>query len=174
VTILDTALPGRSIRQQILWAVIALSLALNLFFVAGAVWTRFHVPPPLTREVRFEEMAAALALDPQQRRAFASYSQTIHEQLVETRDLAQPLVRAAWAELSKAQADEARVMRLLDQAAQVRRSHLNQITAATIAFLKRLSPEQRAKFFKVAHQGPPPWALQFGADKISLGPRTGR
>jgi uncharacterized membrane protein len=161
VTIVDTALSGRNIRQQILWAAVAVSLALNLFFVAGALWTRFHVPPPLTREARFEEMAAALALDPQQRQAFANYSQTMRTQLVEMRDAAQPLVRAAWAEVSRPHADEAKVMQLIDQAAQVRRGHLNQITAATIAFLQRLSPEQRKKFVKVAHQGPAPWALQF-------------
>jgi uncharacterized membrane protein len=160
VTIVDTALSGRSIRQQILWAAISLSLALNLFFVAGALWTRFHTPP-LTREARFDEMAVALALDPQQRQAFASYSQMMRTQLEKMRDSAQPLVRAAWAEVSRPQADEAKVMQLLDQAAQVRRSHLNQITATTIAFLKRLSPQQRAKFVKIAQQGPAPWALQF-------------
>jgi uncharacterized membrane protein len=162
VTIADTALPGKSIRQHLIWAAVALSLALNLFFVAGALWTRSHVPQPLTREQRLDEMAAALALDPQQRRAFAGYSQMMRTQLEEMRDLAQPLVRAAWAEVSRPQADETKVMQLLDQAAQVRRGHLNQVTAATIAFLKKLSPEQRAKFVKAAHQGPPPWALQFG------------
>ena len=161
MTIVDTAVSGRSVRQQILWATLALSLALNLFFVAGALWTRSHVPAPLTREQRFDQMAAALALDPQQRRAFASYSQMMRTQLKEMRDLAQPLVRAAWAEVSRPRADETKVMQLLDQAAQVRRSHLNHITAATIAFLKRLSPEQRAKFVKIAHQGSAPWALQF-------------
>jgi uncharacterized membrane protein len=161
VTIVDTALSGKSLRQQFLWAALALSLALNLCFVAGALWTRFHMPPPLTREARLEEMAAALALDPQQRQAFASYSQTMRKQLGEMRDLAQPLVRAAWAEAARPQADEAKVMQLLDQAAQVRRSRLGQITALTIAFLKKLSPEQRAKFVKIAHQGPPPWSPQF-------------
>src|SRR4029077_18175514 len=104
--------------------------------------------------------AAALALAPPQRQAFASYAQTMRTQLAEMRDLAQPLVHAAWAEVSRPHADEAKVMQLVDKAAQVRRDHLRQITALTIAFLKNLSPEQRAKFVNVAHQGPPPWALQ--------------
>ena len=161
MTIGDTALSGRSVRQQILWAAVALSLALNLFFVAGALWTRLHVPPPLTREGRLEEMAAALALDPPQRQAFASYSQTMRAQLEKMRNLAQPLVHAAWEEVARPQADETKVLQLLDRAAQVRRNQLSQITALTIVFLKRLSPEQRAKFVKAAHQGPPPWAPQF-------------
>jgi hypothetical protein len=52
-------------------------------------------------------------------------------------------------------------MQLLDQATQVRRAYLGKISAATIAFMHTLSPRQRAEFVKVAHQGPPPWALQF-------------
>jgi uncharacterized membrane protein len=161
MTIVDTALAGRSIRQQIWWAAVALSLALNLFFIAGALWTHLHVPPAVTREGRFDEMARALALDPRQRRAFAGYSQMMRTQLEQTRDLAQPLVRDAWTEVSRPQPEEAKVMQLLDRAAEVRRLHLAQITTLTIGFLKKLSPEQRAKFVKVAHQGPPPWSLVF-------------
>jgi uncharacterized membrane protein len=160
VTIVGAAAPP-NLRHQLLWVAVSLSLALNFFFVAGAMWTRFHAPPVLTREARFDEMATALALDPQQREAFARYSQTMHGRLEEMRDAALPLVRAAWDEVSRPQADETKVMQLLDQAAQVRRGYLNQITTATIAFLQTLSAEQRAKFVKLAHQGPPPWALQF-------------
>jgi Spy/CpxP family protein refolding chaperone len=163
VTIVDTTLAGKVVRQQILWVAVSLSLALNVFFVAGALWTRFHAPPPLTRAMRFDEMATALGLDQKQRQAFAGYSQIMQAQLEKTRDSAQPLVRAAWAEVSRPHADEAKVMQLLDQAALVRRAHLKQITTATIAFLQNLSPEQRAKFVTVAHRGPPPWALQFAS-----------
>jgi uncharacterized membrane protein len=161
VTIVDTVVPEKSTRHHLLWIVVSLSLALNLFFVAGALWTRLHAPAPLTREGRFDEMAAALALDPQQRQAFARYSETMRTRLLEMRDATQPLVRAAWSEVAKPQADETKVTRLLDQAEQTRHGYLGEITAATIAFLKVLSPPQRAKFVKVAHQGPPPWSLQF-------------
>jgi uncharacterized membrane protein len=161
VTIAGTAVPGRNIRHPLLSVALAFSLALNLFFVAGAVWTRFHEPPPQTREERFDQVATALALDPQQRAVFARYSQTMREQLEATRQAASPLVRATWAEVIKSQPDEAKVMELLDQAAEVRRHHLNEITEATIRFLRTLTPKQRAKFVKVVHQGPPPWALQF-------------
>jgi Spy/CpxP family protein refolding chaperone len=161
VTIVGTAVPEKSLRRPLLWVVIALSLALNLFFVAGALWTRLHAPPPMTREERFQQMAQALALDPQQRQGFATYSQTMREELLAMRDAAGPLVRAAWAEVSRPQADETKVMQLLDQAAQARRRHLIEITTSTITFLKILSPEQRANFVKLAHQGPAPWALQF-------------
>jgi uncharacterized membrane protein len=161
VTIADAAASGKSFRHNLLWVVVSLSLALNLFFVGGALWTRFHAAPPLTREERFDQMAAALALNPQQREAFGRYSQSMHGWLVGVHDQAAPLFRAAWSEMSKPQADETKVMQLLDHATQVRRAYLTQITTATIAFLKTLSAEQRADFIKIAHQGPPPWALQF-------------
>jgi Spy/CpxP family protein refolding chaperone len=161
VTIADTAASRRSIRHPLLWVVISLSLAVNLFFVAGALWTRFHAPLPLTRAERFDEMATALALDPQQRQDFARYAQTMRGQLEAMRKAASPLVRATWTEVSKPQPNETKVMALLDEAMRVRRGHLNEITEATIAFLKNLSPEQRVKFVKLVHQGPPPWSLQF-------------
>jgi uncharacterized membrane protein len=157
----DTAVRGKITRRPLLWAVVALSLALNLFFVAGAAWTHFRAPPQLTREERFDEMAAALALDPLQRQAFADYSKTMHTRLLEMRHAVQPPVHAAWSEVTKPQADETKVMQLLDQAAQARQRYLGEITAATIVFLKTLSPAQRANFVKVAHQGPPPWSVQF-------------
>jgi uncharacterized membrane protein len=159
--IVDTAVRGKISRHPLWWAVVALSLALNLFFVAGAMWTHFREPSQLTREERFDEVAAALALDPQQRRAFAEYSNTMHTRLLEMRHAVQPLVHAAWSEVAKPQADETKVMQLLDQASQARQQYLGGITAATIEFLKTLSAAQRTNFVKVAHQGPPPWALQF-------------
>jgi uncharacterized membrane protein len=161
VTIVDTVLPRTSGRRHLLWVVVSLSLALNLFFVAGAMWTRFHAPAPLTRAERFDEMAATLALNSQQRQAFAQYSTAMHERLLAMRDAVQPLVRTAWSEVAKPKADETEVMRLLDQATQARSGYLHETTAATIAFLKGLSPQQRTEFIKIIHQGPPPWALQF-------------
>jgi uncharacterized membrane protein len=161
VTIADAAVPEKRVRHHLLWVAVSLSLALNVFFLGGALWTRFHTPPPLTREERFDQVSSALALDPQQRQAFAQYSQAMHAWLEEMQGKSHPLFRAAWAEVSKPQADETKVMQLLDQAMQIRHAYLGKITSATIAFLKTLSPGQRSEFIKVAHQGPPPWALHF-------------
>jgi uncharacterized membrane protein len=91
----------------------------------------------------------------------AQYSQTMHGWLEEMHNKSQPSIRAAWSEVSNPQADETKVLQLLDKATQIRRVYVAKITAATIVFLKNLSPEQRAEFVKVAHQGPPPWSLQF-------------
>jgi uncharacterized membrane protein len=149
---------GGPTRRQLLWVVLALSLALNLCFAAGALWVRLHPPVfRLTPEQRLQQMATELALDPQQQLAFAQYSQTMHRRLTEMREAVRPMVRAAWTEVKRPQADEAKVMQLLDQAAETRRGFLRQMTATTLAFMTTLSPQQRGKFVELAHQRPPPW-----------------
>ncbi|HEY1299660.1 MAG TPA: periplasmic heavy metal sensor [Stellaceae bacterium] len=144
--------------RQLLWVVLALSLALNLFFVVGAVWIRFHQPlAAATAEERLQQMAAELGLDPQQRGAFENYAQTMRAELEDMRQATRPLIREAWTEVAKPQADEGRVMQLLDQAAQRRRGFQQKLTTMTHAFLAQLSPEQRARFIVLARQRPLPW-----------------
>lgn len=146
-------------RHHLLWVLLALSLALNLCFVAGAVWTRFHAPPPpIAAAERLRQMADTLGLDAPQRAAFERYSQTMRERLESMRQTVRPLVREAWSEVAKPQANETKVMQLLDQAAQKRRGIVRELTTTTLSFLSILSPEQRAKFVELAHQRPRPWS----------------
>ena len=161
-----TAVPttaGAEMRRHALPVVLALSLALNLFFIAGAVWTHLHAPATsTTREQRFEQMAAALSLDPQQKSAFSRYSETMRTHIEAMRETIRPLVHDAWSELAKPQADEAKVMQLLDRAAKIRRDALRELTATTLAFMKTLTPPQRTEFVQLAHQRPTPWSPEPG------------
>ena len=53
---------------------LALSVALNLFFVGGALWIRLHSPADWgSQERRYQRMAAELDLDAQQRVGFDRY-----------------------------------------------------------------------------------------------------
>lgn len=150
-------------RRHALPVALALSLALNLFFVAGALWTHLHAPAaPPTREQRFEQMAGALSLDPQQKAAFARYTETMRTRIEAMRETIRPLVHGAWSELAKPQADEAKVMQLLDRAAGLRRDALRELTATTLAFMKTLTSPQRIKFVQLAHQHPTPWSPEPG------------
>ena len=161
-----TAVPttaGAEMRRHALPVVLALSLALNLFFVAGAVWTHLHAPgAPATREQRFEQMAAALSLDRQQKAAFTQYTETMRTHIETMRETIRPLVHAAWSELAKPQADEAKVMQLLDRAGNIRHDALRELTATTLAFMRTLTPPQRTEFVKLAHQRPTPWSPEPG------------
>ncbi len=146
-------------RQHFLRVLLTLSLALNLFFVVGALWIRIHAPaPPITPEQRLQQMAGELGLDAQQKQVFARYSQTMRERLQAMHEAVRPLISQAWSEVSKPQADETKIMRLLDDAAQQRRDFVGQLTTTTLSFLGTLSPEQRRKFVELAHQRPRPWS----------------
>jgi Spy/CpxP family protein refolding chaperone len=156
VTAVSIALrPGS--RRQLFRVILVLSLALNLCFIAGALWIRVQGPPlPLSPEQRLQQIEPQLALNPQQKAAFEEYARTVRSGMQSMREAAEPLVANAWSELAKPDADEAKVMLLFDQAGDERRSFRRELGTATFAFLTKLSPEQRAKFVELARQRP--WA----------------
>ena len=144
-------------RQHLIWVVLILSLALNLCFVAGALWIRVQgPPPPMSPEQRLQQIEPQLALNPQQKTAFDQYAQTVRSQMQSMHDAVEPLVANAWSELAKPDADEAQIMHLFDQAADQRRAFRRELGAATFNFLAKLAPDQRAKFVELARQRP--WA----------------
>ncbi|HTW51526.1 MAG TPA: periplasmic heavy metal sensor [Stellaceae bacterium] len=150
-----------SATRQHWWKVLlALSLALNLFFVIGALWIHVHHRHPLVMAPadRLEQMASEIGLNPEQKVAFAHYSQTMRDRLQALHDAVQPLISAAWSEVAKTRADEAKVMQYFDQADAQRRSFTRDLTTRTLSFLATLSPEQRAKFVQIARHGPRPWS----------------
>jgi Spy/CpxP family protein refolding chaperone len=156
VSIASVALrPGS--RQHLIWVVLILSLALNLCFIAGALWIRVQgPPPPLSPEQRLEQIEPQLALDSQQRAAFDQYARTVRLRMQSMRETVEPLVGKAWSELAKPDADDAKVMQLFDQAGEQRRAFRRELGTATFNFLAKLTPEQRAKFVELARQRP--WA----------------
>lgn len=141
-------------RQHRLSILLALSLALNLFFVAGALWIRIHGPPPMTPEERLQRVGTELALDPQQKQAFDQYSRAVHARMQLMHKAVDPLISNAWSEVAKPDADEPTVVELFDQAAQTRRGYMRELAPITLSFLAKLSPEQRAKFVELIHQRP--------------------
>jgi uncharacterized membrane protein len=145
-------------RHPLLWAALALSLVLNLCFVAGALWIRLHAPPlPPNPAERLQRMGAELALDPQQKQAFDRYLENLRSHMQQMRATVEPLMSAAWAELAKPDANQVTAAQLFDEAGQARRSLQRELLTPTLAFLATLSPEQRAKFVDLFHQRPRGW-----------------
>jgi uncharacterized membrane protein len=143
------------VRQPFLWAVLALSVALNLCFVAGALWIRFHEPTaPANPEERLQRIGAQLALDPQQKQEFDKYSRAVQADIQLMREAVDPLTANVWSELAKPDADPAKVTQLFDEAAQRRYGFRRELTLKTLTFLATLSPEQRAKFVALARLRP--------------------
>jgi Spy/CpxP family protein refolding chaperone len=147
----------RGSRQQLLWVVLILSLALNFCFIAGALWIRLQGPPlPTSPEERLQQIEPQLALDSQQKAAFDQYARTVRSRMQSMHEAIEPLVGKAWSELAKPDADDAKIMQLFDQAGEQRRTFRRELGTATFAFLAKLTPEQRAKFVELARQRP--WA----------------
>ena len=142
------------VRPYLLWLILTLSLALNLFFVAGALWIHFNGPPVPNADERLQRIGAQLGLDPHQKEAFEEYSQAVHARMQATRKAVGPLMHNAWAEVAKPDADEAKVVELFDEAGQTRRSFMRELAPITLSFLAKLSPEQRAKFVELVQQRP--------------------
>ncbi|HEX9535661.1 MAG TPA: periplasmic heavy metal sensor [Stellaceae bacterium] len=146
-------------RRHLFWVVLILSLALNLCFIAGALWIRLQGPPlPMSPEERLQQIEPQLALDSQQKAAFDQYARTVRSRIQSMHEAIEPLVGKAWSELAKPDADDAKVMQLFDQAGEQRRAFRRELGTATFAFLTKLTPEQRAKFVKLARQRP--WSKQ--------------
>jgi Spy/CpxP family protein refolding chaperone len=156
VTAASVALrPGS--RRHLFLVILVLSLALNLCFIAGALWIRVQGPPlPMTPEQRLQQIEPQLALNTQQKAAFDEYARTVRSRVQSMHEAIEPQVANAWSELAKPDADEAKVMLLFDQAGDQRRAFRRELGTATFTFLTKLSPEQRAKFVELARQRP--WA----------------
>jgi Spy/CpxP family protein refolding chaperone len=153
MTVVSLAARG-GVRQHLVSILLALSLALNLFFIAGALWIRIHGPPPMSPAERLEHIGTQLALDPQQKQAFEQYAQAVRTRMQVMHKAVDPLIGNAWSEVAKPDADETKVVALFDEAAQTRREYMREMAPTTLAFLAKLSPEQRAKFVELIRERP--------------------
>ena len=142
------------VRPYLLWLILTLSLALNLFFVAGALWIHFNGPPVPNAEERLQRIGAQLGLDPHQKEEFEQYTEALRARMQAMRKAVGPLMHNAWAEVAKPDADEAKVVELFDEAGQTRRGFMRELAPVTLSFLAKLSPDQRAKFVELIQQRP--------------------
>jgi len=145
--------PTRWPSRRVLVILLIISVVLNLGFLAGAAWHRLHAPARWGGlEQRYQQMAAELNLEPQQRAGFDAYVAAMRTRTEKMREQVNPLMNAAWDEIAKPQADAAQVTRLFDEAAEKRREFQREATAKTLDFLAILSPAQRTKFVAIAHE----------------------
>ena len=145
-------------RGRFVLIAFALSLTLNIFFVAGLIWTRtmdHPTPPALVAVERFEKIAKDLNLAGDQLAAFQQFDQAFRDRQRQLREQNRPIADAVWNELAQAQPDPAKVAGLIDQATENRRAAQKDDTAALMTFLATLSPDQRTQFTTLAQQRHP-------------------
>lgn len=138
--------PRGTLPNRLIVAALAISLALNICVIAGALWNRANTPPVQTAAERFHRLEAALDLNDQQRAAFETYVAAARTRGAQLRKDIDPILDAAWAELGKEQPDEALVLQRFNDASTRWRASQRETVDATLALLATLSPEQRAKF----------------------------
>lgn len=133
--------------QRLLVAVLAVSVALNVCVVAGAVWSRIHAPAPAPNfSERLHRIENSLDLTPEQRAGFDRYIADMTARSDQMRHTLEPMMDSAWTEFAKPNADQNRVLQLLDDAAAKRHGFQQQAVSATFSLLATLTPKQRAKF----------------------------
>ncbi|HEX7970283.1 MAG TPA: periplasmic heavy metal sensor [Stellaceae bacterium] len=136
-------------RGRLLWVALALSLTLNIFFVAGLLWTRAAEPVSAFPE-RLARVADEINLSQHQRGAFQQLQREMLDRSQRLRDSNRPVFQSIWDELGAAQPDQARISQLVDEATENRRAYQMDVSAALGRFLAVLSPEQRAQFVELA------------------------
>jgi Spy/CpxP family protein refolding chaperone len=139
--------------RRALVILLVVSALLNLCFVGGAAWTRWHADGRwASPEQRDQQMASELNLTPEQRVAFNSYVAAMRARIEKMHQQLVPVFDAAWEEIAKPQADPAQVALLFDFAVEKRREFQREASTQTLDFLANLTPAQRSKFVAIARE----------------------
>ena len=148
---------------------LALSLLLNCFVLAGFVWRSWIEPPHQQRPAGppgprgmspLEALAQDLELDTTQRKdlrsVFDHYADARRDRFREIQKVRDAMVT----ELQKPEFDLAKIDPLIDQITQLRSEAQKQNMRSIAELASKLKPEQRTKLHKILadRYGNPPWA----------------
>ena len=149
---------------------LALSLLLNCFVLAGFVWRSWIEPPPFHRAggpppgqrglSPLEALAQDLGLDGDQRKelrpVFDQYADARRDRFREIQKVRDAMVT----ELQKPEFDMAKLDPLIDQITKLRSEAQKQNMRSIAELASKLKPDQRAKLHKILadRYGNPPWA----------------
>jgi Spy/CpxP family protein refolding chaperone len=148
---------------------LALSLLLNCFVLAGFVYRSWIEPPHQQRPAGppgprgmspLEALAQDLQLDSSQRQelrsVFDHYADARRERFREIQKVRDAMVT----ELQKPEFDMAKIDPLIDQITELRRDAQKQNMRSIAELASKLKPEQRTKLHKILadRYGNPPWA----------------
>jgi uncharacterized membrane protein len=127
---------------RLLGIALALSLTLNVCFIAGLAWMHIHAPPsPI---VRMRHFGDSLNLNGDQRQAYEQFLRTLRLRGRFMRESNQPLIENLWSEIGKPTPDTSSIAKLADQVTGNREAFLREVSTALDTFIKTLTPEQRA------------------------------
>jgi uncharacterized membrane protein len=141
-------------RRRWLIVVVAVSIALNLFFI-GMVAGHFrhrHRLAPLNQRERFERIAADLKMSDPQRAAFQRFQTILRANGAAMR----AANAAAWARIADPETSTDQISELLNSTVKNRNEFQQDVANAMGKFLASLTPAQRANFIDEARNTPHP------------------
>jgi uncharacterized membrane protein len=131
-------------KGRLVKVALALSLVLNVFFVGGLLYGKFVRPtPPLIA------LGKELNLEPDQRRAFQSFVQSVRTKGAILRETNLALSRQIWDELSQPKPEAQKLSKLFTEIANNRRDYQAAVGAALLPFLETLNVDQRQRFIEI-------------------------
>ena len=139
-----------SLRTHWVGVALALSLAVNLTFVAG-YYMRSSLASRLTQspQERVRFIQEQLQLTPQQQRAFQRFLRQVNVATADMRDDNQDVADQLWTELSSEHPDLGALTRYSDQINANRAEQQRQLLTLTLPFLDQLDATQRAEFLRI-------------------------
>lgn len=126
---------------------LALSLVLNICFVAGPFLWHEVGPSPAQRFHR--AVIRKLDLSTDQRQAFTDFVTAMRQARHQLHDGNEPLAGSVWNEEAKAAPDQAAISQLIAKADENHRQFLQAASTALATFMASLRPEQRAAFVEL-------------------------
>jgi Spy/CpxP family protein refolding chaperone len=137
-------------KTKLPWILLAVSLSLNVFFVAGYLYSSKLVQRMATSDTdRTRLVAQRLQLDTHQREEFRRLRALARDRATQLRQTNTEVVEALWDEIVKAQPDGQRIKELLEHLSDNRRAFNLAVMDLVGEFLKILRPEQRETFLQV-------------------------
>lgn len=153
-------------RARLPWILLAVSVALNIFFLGGAFWVRMHHgphgEPGGDPERRISAISKELSLNETQRGALERFVRSARQGGRQLREKNEPVIQQSWRELAKDNPDDAVIERGFAEATANRQAYQMEVSRSMRQFLATLSPDQREKFLATLQErqrsrGMRPW-----------------
>ena len=130
-------------RSRVVWILLALSLALNVSFVAGFVHTRSALRGLQTREGRTRWIADRLKLEGERRKQFEQLAEEWRSQMRARQDESRAATEAFWAEMLRDRRDREKIRKMVERSFPAQGEALLWSADHLIRVFDVLSPDER-------------------------------
>ena len=132
------------------WVLFALSLALNVFFIGGALYYRATAEQLRnSSDDRIEALAEQLSLDESQRQGLLTLREELGAMRRSWREAREPRLEVMWQVLAEESYDRERMAELIAAGGEERVERLVTMGEMLHSYMASLKPEQREEFLEL-------------------------